>query len=520
MIKKKKITQEALYEETKNVPKKKRHSFLWYLNPVSFKNAILSYDGTISIKKIGIYLLIYSMCAIGLAFVLNMEIIYAIILYLSGVLFIPKLIVSSYKLEYESKKYSDINVYIEQLLYSFSKSKKIVTALDSIKIEFRDSKMYECIDKAVYYIMSYTGSDVEDVELEGLKLIENEYPVKKVKTIHHFLRKVENFGGDCEKSIELLQEDRANWEKRILSLQKDKQIKRNRVIGAIAVSTIVVIVFSVLISKMGFDITHNVFVQIASIFMWFFDMLTLTIADKKINTSEFDEMELENPQDSLRRYYRIINWDNKKEFIKSLIWAVVPFGLMIFFIIKGVPIAIGIFAVITILMLFQHRFGYRLYMKLAKREIEERFPDWLMEIALHLQYENVYKSLEKSYENAPAIFKPEITKLIKALQESPDDIEPYLDFMSVFDIGSIRSTMKMLYSRTQGIGGSTDDQIAEIIRKNNQLVDKINEYNDENSVAGYLVLFWLPGLFAGGKLIVDMFAFMILSMTDMSLFIK
>ena len=143
-----------------------------------------------------------------------------------------------------------------------------------------------------------------------------------------------------------------------------------------------------------------------------------------------------------------------------------------------------------------------------------------MEIALLLQYENVYKSLEKSYENAPAIFKPEITKLIKALQESPDDIEPYLDFMSAFDIGSIRSTMKMLYSRTQGIGGSTDEQIAEIIRKNNQLVDKINEYKDENSVAGYLVLFWLPGLFAGGKLIVDMFAFMILSMTDMSLFIK
>lgn len=113
-----------------------------------------------------------------------------------------------------------------------------------------------------------------------------------------------------------------------------------------------------------------------------------------------------------------------------------------------------------------------------------------------------------------------MSKLIKEIQERPNEIEPYLDFMSAFNISSIRSTMKILYSRTQGIGGSADEQIAEIIRKNNQLVDKINEYKDDNSLATYLVMFWLPGLFAGGKLIVDMFAFMVLSMTDMSVFIK
>ncbi|MBE5898270.1 MAG: hypothetical protein E7279_01555 [Lachnospiraceae bacterium] len=519
--KSKEVTLDSLYEESKEEPKKKRkHSFLWYLNPISFKNSILEYDGTLSFKKIGVYLLVYSMCTISLSYILNMQLIYAIIMYIAGVLFVPQLIISSYKLDYENKKYADANVYIEQLLYAFAKSKKIVASLEAIKIEFKDSKMYECISKAIYYIMSYSNNDVEDIELEGLKLIENEYPLKKIITIHQFLRKVENLGGDCNKSIELLQEDRSNWEKRILSLQKDKQVKRNRVVGAIAVSTIVVIVFSLLLSRIGFDITHNVAVQIATIFMWFFDMLVLSIADKKINSSEFDERDVEEPKDSLRRYYRIINWDNKKEFIKSLIWAIVPFALTILFIIKDMPIGICICAVITVLMLFQHRLGYRLYMKIAKREIEEKFPDWLMEIALLLQYENVYVSLYNSYATAPAIFKPEIKKLIKEIQERPNEIEPYLDFMSAFNISSIRSTMKILYSRTQGIGGSADEQIAEIIRKNNQLVDKINEYKDDNSLATYLVMFWLPGLFAGGKLIVDMFAFMVLSMTDMSVFIK
>lgn len=511
---------EQLYEETKKVKKKRKHTFLWYLNPVSFKNAILSYDGQLSLKKIGIYILVYSVCAISLIFLLNMEWLYAIILYFSGILVLPQLIVSSYKLDYESKKYEDSNIYMEQILYSFSKNKKIVTALEYIKTEFRDSRMYECIEKAIYYILSYTGKDVEDVELEGLKIIEKEYPIKKIYTLHQFLRKVEKFGGDCQKSIDLLQEDRNSWYKRVLSLQKDKQVKKNRVIGSIAVSILVVVIFSIMLGRMEIDITHNMFVQIASVFMWFFDMIILAIADKKISSSEFDNEDVENPKASLDRYYRIMNWNNKKEFIKSIIFATIPLVLAIIFFVKSIPIGAGICVILTILMLFQHRFGYKFIMKTTTREIEEKFPDWLMEVALLLQYENVFQSLVKSYDNAPAIFKPEIIKLINALQENPNDIEPYLDFMSKFNISSVRSTMKILYSRTQGIGGSTDEQIAEIIKKNNMLVEKINEYKDENSLASYLVMFWLPGLFAGGKLIVDMFAFMIVSMTNVSMFIK
>lgn len=521
-VKLKQYNKDILYDEIKVNPKKEiKHTFLWYLNPIAFKRTIQKYEGEIDYKKILMYLLVYTLSSFTFSFFLNMTIGYYLIMYLSGLIFLPQIIIDSYKLKYINKRYIDANMYVKQLLSSFMLNKKIVTSLDSIKDEFSNSKMYECIDKTLDYILSYHNNcENEDVEIEGLKLIEKEYPFKEIKTTHQFLRKVEMIGGDFSKSISLLQENRSKWKKRILSLEKDKKLKKTRVIGAIIICSIVVIVFSSLIKKLGFDITHNSIVQIAAIIMWMLNMLVYCIADKKITTSEIDDTKNYKDEASLKRYYKIKSWDNKKEFKKSIIFSTIPFALTVIFFILGKNTFGFIFVLITIFMLFQHKIDYKLCLKHCNKELERVFPDWLMEIALLLQFENVYIALKKSIETAPALLKPEIEILCAEIENSPGSVEPFLEFMNDFDTTSISDTMKLLHSITIGIGESADEQIVEILRENNMLIEKNNELKDENDLAGYLFMFWAPGLIAGGKLIVDMFAFMILSMSDMSMFIK
>lgn len=158
-------------------------------------------------------------------------------------------------------------------------------------------------------------------------------------------------------------------------------------------------------------------------------------------------------------------------------------------------------------MLFQHKVDYHLAKKKVIEEIQREFPRWLMEMSLLLQSDSVQVSLFKSFEHAPEVLKPELEKMYAKLQKNPTAIEPYLEFMADFEIKGVSSAMKMLYSLSAGTGGNSENQITDILRRNQVMLDDAQKAVDRQSVASMYFLFGAPVVIGGAKLMLDMVVF-------------
>ena len=326
-------------------------------------------------KKTSCYL-IYSVLGISTGILFRLSFPFLVLMMVVGFLFLPKLMRNTEKSRYHQKRFEDINSYMEQLLYSFRKSKRILASLQDIKIQFKNKPMEKLIEQAEQHILNTYDSE-GDTEFEALSMIEQEYPCVKLKTIHRFLLKVENLGGSFDKTIDLLLEDRSLWEQRQNHLYQEKKRKRNLVTASIVMSILLCIVF-VRILPADMDISKNIFVQSATVIMWFLDILVYAKVDEKISKDWLDSGELSSPKDTMKRYKKITEFDKKKELKKSCRYA---FFLTVIAVICGCfhyMRAVWIAAAGIPFMLFQHKVDYHLAKKKVIEEIQREFPRWLM----------------------------------------------------------------------------------------------------------------------------------------------
>jgi hypothetical protein len=127
-----------------------------------------------------------------------------------------------------------------------------------------------------------------------------------------------------------------------------------------------------------------------------------------------------------------------------------------------------------------------------------------MDVSLLLQSENVQVALQKSYDDAPLLLKPELKLMLQQLSQKPTDMEPYLSFLEDFALPEVQSSMKMLYSISEGTGGNATSQITDIIRRNQVLMNQAERMKNEDALAGMYVLFLAPQVTGGAKMLVDM----------------
>ena len=101
--------------------------------------------------------------------------------------------------------------------------------------------MHGTIQAAVNYIES--GREGSDLYREAFSIIENEYPCKRLRSIHEYLKSVEENGGDNEGTIDLLLQDKAVWADNIVLLQEDKKNARTKIFLSIIVTVILALIF-------------------------------------------------------------------------------------------------------------------------------------------------------------------------------------------------------------------------------------------------------------------------------------
>ena len=107
-------------------------------------------------------------------------------------------------------RFKDAIMYMEQMIYSFKKQPKIRPALeDAGKIGSLEVK--ELLEEVIVNIDTKESNNIYE---ESLSIIEKEYGCKRIKSLHKFLIKIEEHGGEYENYIDILLQDIKDWNDR------------------------------------------------------------------------------------------------------------------------------------------------------------------------------------------------------------------------------------------------------------------------------------------------------------------
>ena len=223
-------------------------------------------------------------------------------------------------------------------------------------------------------------------------------------------------------------------------------------------------------------------------------------------------------EEKLSSYFQmIIHYDEKKEARKSFIFAAAALAIALLTCLFQCFIAAAVAAVAGILLLSQHKIGYRIAFDKVVREINRVFPGWLMEMALLLQGNNVQVSIEKTIAHAPIVLRSELQQLSDQLKRTPDAIEPYLEFLGTFELSAVLSSMKMLYAISESGNGDAQSQIRILVQRNSKMMDKAEKLSNEKSLAGINGIFYLPQMTVSLQTVVNMVVFMLMFLAQMKL---
>lgn len=450
------IRQQEAEEEDKVKKYKEKHirkRNLWVLmNPKNLQREVHAFGYHFSEITHILTILGLLIASAGLGMIFQLDIQYTLVIACSACFLLPFFILDMYKRMYEQKRFAQAAQYVEQMLFSFHHAQKIYFALHDCLNVFEDGIMKEKILEAIAYIDAGKVETSKGILWEALQIIEVAFPSEKIKNTNQLLLSVEERGGSYKESEKLLLDTNNQWLRRGYALQADKKQRHMEVTFSILTSLLlsVAVLYSLRwighISASGaqIQIFSYPLIQITScIFLLFLILIYYKSSHALTNDWVIDQ----NLNDKLflSSYEYVMKFQNKKEQIKSCIYAGIPFAIgMIVYFSKYRWASIGLFF-LSIFLLFQHRIGYSIAKATVVKQLYLSFPKWLMDLALLLQNNNVYVSLNKSMHPMDVVMQKELKLLIKRIDTSPRQLESYTKFFKKFDVSEIYTCMKKCY---------------------------------------------------------------------------
>lgn len=398
-------------------------------------------------------------------------------------------------------RFFEVSSYLDTLLYSFVKEEKVVLAIADVSQTLPQGEMKKLVEKALDY-MQLTFDEIAVLQ-EGLRLIEEKYPCQRLRDVHKFMIHVEHYGGEIERAVNLLLADKARWERRIQEAIAQRNKQFIDVVLSVAAALLIcgAIVY---LPVMDMDISQEWIVQGMTTLVVIINDLIVYKAQKFLMV---DWIKLQLTEDEVyyvKKMQEFHHFDEKKEKRHSLILGGIGIVItFVCFLYKNEWMVVG-GLLLTLLFLNQHRVGKNLMRKNLIKEVKYAFPNWLLDIVLLLQSENVQVALQKSKEHVPGVLREELYQLLERLERQPESSEPYHLFLNDFAIPEVHSAMGILYSLSIGNSGNADKQISELVEKNLALLDDTERELLKSSSSGMYILFLLPVVVASFKLIVDM----------------
>lgn len=492
--------------------KKGMFAGLKLLNPKNLGKEVHVYGYHFSWKVHVLFILcsLLGISAIGIIFRLNPGEFSSIII--AVMVLLPMLILDMYRRMFEQKRFGDAVTYMEQMLYSFQKEGKIISALRETGELFEGGQMKEKIQEAIAYLERGKAATHQGVLREALGIVEVPYQCAKIHTVHELLASSEDHGGNMDQSVLIVLNDIEGWKRSGYKLQAEKKKSQMDNIISIIVATVLCAVALYVLNAMAdlFPGTSTVeifqvgIIQVSSMLFILFMLYVLRKIFKSMASNWLREEGTRGSEYIMKSYQTVIKYDDEKERRKSLIFSAPFLIAAVLAFVFGYPIAGVPCILLAVFMLFQHRLGYSLARKDVNNEMYIALPQWLMEMALLLQNNNVQVSLAKSIAGAPAVMKPELEHLMERLAQNPDSLRSYTDFCKDFDVPEAQSCMKMLHSISESGTGNAKVQIENLLTRVNEMQEMADQIRNRSNAFRTKMIFSYPILGASIKLLIDL----------------
>lgn len=400
--------------------------------------------------------------------------------------------------------FTQVNQYLEQLLYAFRKKGVILSSLKDVEGIFANGEMKNSLCHAIEYMENTYGQNY--VEQQGLKMIERDYPSRQVVRVHQFMLNQTQIGGDASFAIQILLTERERQEKEKRTIKERCNHQMRNILIAILLSFAVCMMTPLLCQNRleAVSITSHVVYQWSTCLMLAADFAVLLVAKRCLAGLLMEKDSHTDREVSQKQYQKVINFSMNKERKKSICYAlpVIAAGVCGICMKKWVLAGVGL--LVGMLLFKQHKLDYALAKKSVMRQIRIEFPEWMLEMLLLLQHENVFNSIEKSIEHTSGFLKDELMALHQNLTIMPESNLPYAQFLSRFEMAEITSAMGMLYSFSEGSGSEPKEQIKEILLRNEKWMQETRAMQWKDKEAVFYLLFLTPALIGAMKMIADM----------------
>ncbi len=405
----------------------------------------------------------------------------------------------------QEKRFYEAAAYMEAVLYAFSREGKIETALADVSASLPDGNMRKSVESALEHI--HMTFDESDVAADALKIIGQEYNCGRLRVIHDFMLRVESHGGGIERQTGLLLEDKNRWEMRVKKAMHERQKMYRDVVMSIAAS-LVICGMTLYLPVMNMDISGNLLVQGLTVFVILLDDVILFGAQRYL-AQDWLTIDLPDEEDDEKKMQEYKQYDPRKEKRLSIVLSVAAGAFTAVCFALGKEWLAAFAAFLFLICLNQHKIGHFLQRKRLTKSIKSAFPNWLMELALLLQSENVQVALDQSREHVPAVLSGELEDMTERLAISPEEAWPYHEFLKDFALPEVSAAMSLLYSLSVGNSSDADRQLAKLIEKNHEMLDTAETERMKEKNSGLYLLFLAPVLTGSLKLVVDMAVFML-----------
>lgn len=369
---------------------------------------------------------------------------------------LPVLVHQEKKEEKQQKYLEESAFYMEQLIYSFRKHHKIQAALRDVSM-LTEGSLNRCIMVALDRLESHFVE--ENLFRYALSPIEEEYGNNLMHTLHVFLVRVEEQGGDCTMALNLLLNQLREWKKNQKAFAKRKKSIQNRLVLSIILSCLICLsvvrmmpVSKVVTELFAYQICTGTGLAVFQILYLVFRTISAgngleRIEEQEVKTVGVLYMRLDSPVHGIRY------WSSVRK---------------------------------------------------LEKQIRLHFPEWMFDMLLRLQTENVQTAISHSLDDAPEVLVRPLYQLIEHLQADPVSIQPFLNFLKDFHLPEIHAVMLQLYAINDMGREEIQEQIYAMLDQNQKMTEVAAELRTDSALSGMGMLAALPMMVSVIVLIINL----------------
>lgn len=471
----------------------KLKSILKRYNIKNLKSEIHAYGYDYTTKDFIIQVFLILGITFGVTYISMLHVEYMSFLMAIALLLTPFLIWSWFKQLYSTKRFTMLTDYLSNIIPIFMQKAKVRFALSEI-VPLCSGIMKDKVLEAIDYIDNNT-TDV-DVLKTALGIIEEEFPNSRLKSVHKMMMTVENESSVSYHDVsENMFVDVENWIKRVYAFQKDLKDRRNKLLMlcglTLAMNCLFIFLYTSNIYFEGF--ADRQLYQISTTMFIASILVTAVVVITKLHGGWLvDDLTDKHEERVAKAYDRLQLGKPKIKPAEAIIGALVVLagGYMIAFENNiGLAIVLFLFGYVIVTRASTR---YKTAYKTVNKALTIEFPVWLREVSLSLNTMTVLNAIEKSMEMTSYPLTMELKKFMTIVREDPTSIKAFAEFLQDYDLPDAQSSMRVLYS-IQNLGRKeTKEQVASLILRNQEMLDKAETIRNEDSISGIEALGYVP----------------------------